>query len=387
MSSITAASSVPDDRDLTRAVMELTGITANALARKLRVQSKQVSIWAEAEATPPPGCLARIRKLWERTQIKEAAVKPRLKRPQLESRVICADCIRYIKEIPEESVDMILSDIPYGIGLDDWDVLHDNRNSAYLGSSEAQRRAGEVFKRRRKPINGWSSADRRIPAQYQAWCERWVSHWFRVLRPGGSAILFAGRRLAHRCICALEEAGFNYRDLLAWLRSRAVYRAQRLSVVYQKRGDLAEARSWDGWRVGNLRPTFEPIIWCFKPYAATIADNMLDHNLGAMNADRYKELTGSLDNVLRFGFESGEAGLHEAQKPVALLRALIELCTVEDQVVLDPFAGSGSTALAAAQTNRRWIAIERDKTLCESIKERLEAHGSSAQDLKTGLPA
>ena len=116
------------------------------------------------------------------------------------------------------SVHLILSDIPYGIGVDDWDVLHPNTNSAFLGSSPAQQKAGAVFQKRGKPLNGWSAADREIPAQYYEWCKTWTSQWLRVLKPGGSAIVFAGRRLAHRCIAAMEDAGFTFKDMLAWLR-------------------------------------------------------------------------------------------------------------------------------------------------------------------------
>ena len=360
-----------NDRNLTREVVDLTGLTASALARKLRVKAADVSAWVCGKSLPPPDCVAVLRGLIERASVSEPLPGPRVQRPRLESRIVCADSREYISRLPDESVDCVLSDIPYGIGLAEWDVLHENRNAAYLGASAAQKSAGKVFRRRRKPIKGWSSADREIPAQYYEWCSSWAAEWLRVLRPGGSAVVFAGRRLVHRCTGALEDAGFSCRDMLAWLRPRAVFRAQRLSVVYRKRGDLAEAKKWEGWRVGNLRPVFEPISWCFKPYAVTIADNVLDHGLGAMNADRFSSLTGSSDNVLRFGFEDGEGGLHEAQKPVALLQALIELCTIPGQVVLDPFMGSGSTAVAAARCGRGYIAIEQDSGLCDLARERL----------------
>jgi len=80
--------------------------------------------------------------------------------------IIHGDSITGIGKIPDNHVHLILSDIPYGIGAEDWDVLHDNRNSAYLGSSLGQKRSGSVFKKRGKPINGWSKADREIPKQY-----------------------------------------------------------------------------------------------------------------------------------------------------------------------------------------------------------------------------
>src|SRR3989442_1388350 len=92
-------------------------------------------------------------------------------------RVSVADGIAAVRDLPEASVHLILSDIPYGIGADHWDVLHNNTNSALLGTSPAQARAGAIFKRRGKPLNGWSEADRLIPTEYQRWCESFASDW------------------------------------------------------------------------------------------------------------------------------------------------------------------------------------------------------------------
>ena len=58
------------------------------------------------------------------------------------------DSISLMKKLPDQCAHLILSDIPYGIGIEDWDVLHNNSNSAYLGSSPAQKKAGAVFKKR-----------------------------------------------------------------------------------------------------------------------------------------------------------------------------------------------------------------------------------------------
>ncbi|MCZ2207938.1 hypothetical protein, partial [Cylindrospermopsis raciborskii] len=74
--------------------------------------------------------------------------------------ILNEDSIEGVKKLSDNSIHLILSDIPYGIGVEDWDVLHDNTNSAYLGTSPGQEKAGAVFKKRGKPINGWSEADR-----------------------------------------------------------------------------------------------------------------------------------------------------------------------------------------------------------------------------------
>ncbi|WP_284125838.1 DNA-methyltransferase [Parerythrobacter aestuarii] len=283
------------------------------------------------------------------------------------------DCIELLKSVASGSVHLILSDIPYGIGAEDWDVLHSNTNSAYLGSSPAQQSAGAVFKKRGKPINGWSEADRAIPREYQDWCSSWAGEWFRVLKPGASAFVFAGRRLAHRCICAMEDAGFSLKDQLAWMRERAPHRAQRLSVVYERRGDAASAEDWRGWRVGNLRPTFEPVLWFTKPYkiGTTLADNALAHGVGAYNQDAFLRYRAEPENVLGGGFGKGEAGLHPTQKPVLLMQSIIELTTKRGQLVLDPFAGSGSTLVAARDLGRHYLGMEANPDYVDTARSRL----------------
>lgn len=289
-------------------------------------------------------------------------------------RVILGNCIEETKQFQGDSIHLILSDIPYGIGAEDWDVLHNNTNSAYLGSSPAQEKAGAVFKKRGKPINGWSEADRAIPREYYEWCMTWSSEWLRVLKPGGSAIVFAGRRLAHRCISAMEDTGFSFKDMIAWSRERAPHRAQRLSAVFDRRGDSESSQNWDGWRVGNLRPTFEPVLWFTKPYkiGGTLADNAKQHGVGGYNQEAYQRYFGSPDNIVNVGMSTNEGGLHPTQKPVKLMQALIELTTFENQIILDPFAGSGSTLVAAKHLNRRFIGIEAEEKYVKIARGRLK---------------
>ena len=272
------------------------------------------------------------------------------------------DCIEHLKNIESESIDLFLSDIPYGINLDEWDVLHKNTNSALLGESPAQK--GKTgFKRRGKPINGWSSADRNSGKEYQEWCESWASLVFPIMKEGASVFVFGARRTLHRAINAFEDNGFLLKDVLAWKKPSAHHRAQRLSGILEKRGLEEEAEKWKGWRLGNLAPIYEPIAWFFKPYKITITDNILKNNVGALNIAECKINGTSPTNLLEFGFESvyDENKFHEAQKPVALLEFLITLTTTENQIVLDPFMGSGTTAVAAKKLNRNFIGFEIDK--------------------------
>lgn len=294
--------------------------------------------------------------------------------------IILGNSIEIVKEIPDNSIHAIISDIPYGIGYDDWDVLHNNKNTAYGGASSAQIAAGGLFKRRGKPLNGWSEADKKIPQEYQEWCSSWAPDWLRILKPGGSCFIFAGRRYAHRCIIAMEDSGFTFKDMLSWEKDTAPHRAQRLSAIYSRRDDEINEKKWAGWRVANLRPLFEPILWFQKPYktGGTIADNVLENEVGAWNENSLQKYNIQINskttfsNIIKVQVTSEDHGKHVAQKPLKLMELLVSLVTTEGQVILDPFMGSGTTCLAAKRLNRHYIGIDVDPQSVRTANERLE---------------
>lgn len=282
------------------------------------------------------------------------------------NKIITSDCRLILPKLEKESIDLFLSDIPYGISLDEWDVLHSNTNSALLGASPAQENKSG-FKKRGKPINGWSHADRNIGKEYYDWCLTWTKDLYPIMKDGSSLFIFGSRRTIHRAILAFEDSGFILRDILAWKKQSAHHRAQKVSIVLERRGLLKEAKEWEGWRLGNLAPIYEPIAWFFKPYEHTITDNILKYGVGAMNLNGTKQQT----NILDFWFDKDENKYHEAQKPVSLLKYLISLTTNKKQVILDPFIGSGSTALAAADISRDFIGIEIDRNYCAIAEDRI----------------
>ncbi len=286
------------------------------------------------------------------------------------NKIINGDCRNFLKKIEKESIDLFLSDIPYGINLDEWDVLHNNTNSALLGSSPAQ--GGKSgFKRRGKPLNGWNAADRKIGQEYYNWCVTWTKDLFPIMKPGASLFIFGARRTIHRAILALEDSGFILRDILAWKKQNAHHRAQRISIVLERRNMKEEAEEWKGWRLGNLAPIYEPIAWFFKPYDITITSNLLEFGVGAMNTNINEKYKADDTNLLNFWFDKGEKKYHEAQKPLSINKYLIELVTREGQTVLDPFIGSGTTAVAAKSLKRNFIGFEIDKNYCEIAEERV----------------
>lgn len=301
-------------------------------------------------------------------------------------RITLADCREHIPLLANESIDLLLSDIPYGISLDDWDVLHSNTNSALLGQSPAQ--IGKTaFKRRGKPINGWSQSDRNMGIEYENWCKSWVTLILPKLKTGASVFVFGARRTLHHVINAFEDNGMLLKDILVWKKASAHHRAQRISAVFDRRGLKDAAEQWKGWRLGNLAPIYEPIAWFMKPYriGGTITDNVLQYGVGAINLDDPHLRGFNLTNVLEFGFEKSEERIHETQKPLQLIECLIRLTTRENQLVLDPFIGSGTTAVAAIRTGRRFIGFESVREFHSGATKRIASTGKLGYPVRLSM--
>ena len=296
------------------------------------------------------------------------------------NKITHGNCLEYIPKLTNNAIDLFLSDIPYGISLDDWDVLHNNTNSALLGESPAQK-GKSGFKRRGKPINGWAQSDRNIGLEYQEWCKEWAIQVFPKMKKGSFLFVFGARRTIHRVINAFEDSGFLLKDILAWQKTSAHHRAQRVSIVLKRRGLIKEAEKWEGWRLGNLAPIWEPIAWFMKPYTigGKITDNIIENEVGAMNIAECKLNGASATNLLKFGFRKNEKKVHEAQKPLDLIEHLIRLTTQKEQIVLDPFMGSGTTAVAAKSLDRKFIGFEINSGYYSDSLKRLEHTQQSHQ--------
>ena len=189
-------------------------------------------------------------------------------------RIINGDCLDVLKELEDNSVDSIVTDPPYGL--------------SFMGKR-------------------W---DYDVP-NVDIWKE-----CLRVLKPGGHLLCFAGTRTQHRMAVRIEDAGFEIRDMIAWVYgsgfpksldvSKAIDKAagaEREVVGIQKRtgkdigtyGAMAgnntittpatpEAKQWQGWGTA-LKPAFEPITVARKPLIGTVAENVLQHGTGAINVE------------------------------------------------------------------------------------------------------
>ena len=186
-----------------------------------------------------------------------------------------------------------------------------------MGQSPAQ--VGKsAFKRRGKPINGWSRADRNIGREYQQWCQRWAKMVLPKMKNGASLFVFGARRTIHRVVNAFEDSGFLLKDILAWKKESAHHRAQRVSIVFEPARITIEAEAWMAGVWANLAPIYEPIAWFTKPYkiGGTLADNILEHGVGAMNLKACQGSSRESDQSLGLWFPKGRTQNSRSAKAV-----------------------------------------------------------------------
>ncbi|HCL3801819.1 TPA: site-specific DNA-methyltransferase [Pseudomonas aeruginosa] len=149
---------------------------------------------------------------------------------ELPYRLHLGDCLQVLKTFPDNSFDSVVTDPPYGL--------------SFMGKR-------------------W---DYDVPS-VEIWAE-----CLRVLKPGGHLLAFAGTRTQHRMALRIEDAGFEIRDIIAWVYGSGFPKSKNLD------GD------WQGWGTA-LKPALEPITVARKPLAGTVAANVLAHGTGTLNID------------------------------------------------------------------------------------------------------
>lgn len=162
---------------------------------------------------------------------------------------------------------------------------------------------------------------------------------FRVLKPGGHLLAFGGTRTWHRLAVAIEDAGFEIRDNIAWLYGSGFPKSHNISKAIDKmygaerevvgsriaddirggnlhaenRGErhtinitvsaTDDAKAWDGWGTA-LKPAHEPIVVARKPVIGTIAENVLTYGVGAINIDATRIGFASEEDLVEYDFNN-----------------------------------------------------------------------------------
>jgi site-specific DNA-methyltransferase (adenine-specific) len=234
-------------------------------------------------------------------------------------RVYHGDCIEVMRSLPENSVDAIVTDPPYGINFmgKAWD-------GAAIAAAAKKEPKDHTKTRERSASMHAGSYDLSISGNtaFQLWFTEVATEALRVLKPGGHLLAFGGTRTWHRLAVAIEDAGFEVRDSMAWLYGSGFPKSLDVSKAIDKRagaerevvvedirhrsstawetktGMLAAgvqdfsitapatpaAQQWQGWGTA-LKPAHEPIVVARKPLIGTVAENVLTHGTGALNID------------------------------------------------------------------------------------------------------
>lgn len=275
------------------------------------------------------------------------------------------DCRNVLKQLNDNSIDLIITDPPYfidGMG-NDW-----NKENLSKKVKKAKVVGG-------LPVG--MKFDIEQGKKLQEFMEPICNEFMRILKPGGFCIIFSQARLYHRMAIATENAGFEIRDMLGW-RYEGQAKAFSLNHFVKKMKNLTEEeqsqiiKEMEGWKTPQLKPQIEPMVMAQKPKEGTFIENWIKYNVGLIN------ITESLDgmfpgNIMEVSKKERDEKIeHLTVKPVKLISHLVKLFSKENQIVLDAFMGSGSHGVASIQNNRRFIGIEIDKDYFEIAKERIE---------------
>ncbi|MBU9259077.1 site-specific DNA-methyltransferase [Burkholderia multivorans] len=230
-----------------------------------------------------------------------------------------ADCKLFLPKLPDASVDLVLIDPPYQI-------------------SDLRKRANGVFKdmRVRQNFGYWDSDHPSNQSLDEA-----IPELFRVLKPGGRLVCFYDVWKITTLRDMLAKAGFDQFRVIQWHKSSPVPINASRDILHNG---------------------IEYAISCTKGSNAFFSRYM--HN-----------------GIFEYGIVRNDVRIHPTQKPVELLKELIRSFTHPGQTVLDCYAGSASTAVAAFQTGRHFVGCERDWTHFQAAEKRIERCMQSPRDV------
>lgn len=277
------------------------------------------------------------------------------------------DCFIWLKEIKDNSIDLIITDPPYFI-----DGMSNEWNKDKLEKKTKKAKViGSLPVGMKFDINQGKNL--------QEFIANISKELFRVLKPGGFYLSFSQARLYHNMASSIESCGFEIRDMIGW-----TYEGQGKAfsmdhfIKKMKIDDKEKAKlllSLNGRKTPQLKPMIEPIVLAQKPREGTFVENWMKYGVGLIDtsAQWNNRFPGNIINCKKpTKKEKGDFNSHLTVKPIELIKHLIKVFSKQDDLILDPFIGSGTTALAALATNRKIIGIEKDKEHFKICKKRIQ---------------
>lgn len=294
------------------------------------------------------------------------------------NQIICGDSIDELKKLPNHSVDLIIADPPY------WKVVNEKWDYKW-----------------------------RTENDYMYWCKQWIQEVARVVKKTGSFYLFGYFRILAYLIPEVERENFSLRQQIIinkgmkTVSGRATKNYKMfpnvtesiLFFAYNNQPEikkfLLERQKEKGLSAKEINERMEVKSNGGGLWSLYTGENILAQTPTKEQWEKLQQILGfqkpySEVNFIfnaQMGFTDvwddidfyKEKRYHTTQKPVQLIERLVKASSNEGMIVLDPFIGSGSTALAAKRLNRYFIGIDIDPKYCQIAKERLEDKSNYTQ--------
>jgi DNA modification methylase len=296
--------------------------------------------------------------------------------------LINGDCTLVADQIADNSVDFLLTDPPYNISDDgakpEWRDPETGENKNTIHSQ----RFDENFD------SNWDSVTHE---EFLQQIKSWSEVWYKKLRKGGAFAVFISDQYISYLWNIMKYTGFEPKRIFTWKKPAAVPFNRKVNPV-----SGCEYVLWGikpgGTRTFNASAVAGTMV---ERYARAdkissivykmIKDNT-DKSIETVFADALKESKKMLQNqkkdddvvhcvipnTITYSGGLGKDKIHPTQKPVEILRYFIELCTKPGDMVLDTFAGSGSTGMACKEAGRKYTLIERDTKMFTLMKKKFD---------------
>ena len=235
----------------------------------------------------------------------------------MKNKIIQGDSLEELKKLPDNSVDAVVTDPPYGLGFmnKEWDSPKKHRELV----ERERKRSAERKEQGKSPTDapfsqsvqpGLAIKGAKEGRWFQEWCELWSKELLRILKPGGYFLSFSATRMYHRMVCGIEDAGFEIRDMISWLYGSGFPKS--LNVGKQIKKIDKNNNDWDSFGTA-LKPAVEPIVITRKPLSEkNVALNVLKWGTGGINIDACRVGTeqlggGTMPNLRDVGKMSKES--------------------------------------------------------------------------------
>ena len=283
------------------------------------------------------------------------------------------DCMIELNKLKDNSIDCVITDPPYFI-----DKLDNKWSSNEVNNDVKNSHIKHLPK-------GMKFDKMQVKNLYDYYLEL-SKLLFKKMKPGAYFLSFSSPRLYHAIAMSCEIAGFEIRDMINWTYTQNMPKGMSVSHIINKMKISEEEKQqlieqYKDFKTPQIRSCFEPICVAMKPIGKfTFIQNELNFKTGLLdfsqkvgiNNDRVpaniittEEYNESYDKNFLVSkpskIEKGEKNTHITVKPVALIEHLIKLFSKENALIVDPFLGSGTTALVCKNTNRKCIGIELNK--------------------------